>query len=239
MVRTSAIRFACVLFVALAGAAAALAQSRDFAFALNGSLAGVSLSLPANLRVKKANSSSPLDVTLEVRLDDVFAKVNVIVDSLGVQRIMKNDVMLTHKGTGLSISEGKLHAKVHLHARWKGKIAGIKSSASTDGSITLHATPVIQANRIGLDVDVEEPRISNDIVRNAADFVDGRDIAQQLAQKFLDQALADPSSQLPLPDNVKALGVSLSAARFETRDGQPLLILDGSLSNAAIQWLFR
>ena len=217
----------------------AKAQTRTIPFSIAESISGVTIVLPGELTATKDSTSEPLQLQATIVLSNFFSKVNAIVDSIGVQHAISGGVAVTHKGTGLSISDGKLHAKVHVKLNWKGRILGIKSSATTDGSITISAQPVIDQNKIKLSVEVNNPAISNDIIRNVADFVEGRETAQMLAQQFLEQKLSDPKASLPLPPEVTALGLSLTAARFEMKGEVPIAVIEGKLNNLAAQWLFR
>ena len=228
-----------LILVAVAWLWSASAQAKSFSFALDQRIAGVAVSLLVELSVSKGEGNGPLALGIRANLRDLFSKSDQIVDALGVQGLLKGGVTIAHKGTALSIAKGQLHAKVHLELQWRGKILGIKSSASSAGSVMLHAVPVIKENRVALDINVEKPKISNDIVRNAADFLDGREVARNLAQLFFDHTLSDPARQLPLPPQALALGVTLTGARFEIEGHVPYLIIVGSLDNAAAQWLFQ
>jgi hypothetical protein len=232
------VRYIAVFFLAICLTNSAAAQSRAIPFSLDQSISGVNVSFPATLVVSDTQANEPLGLVVRVDLSDLFSKVDTVVNAIGVQRLLKGGVSIEHKGTILSIDNGRLHAKVHLHMKWKGKILGIKSTASSDGSLTLSATPITTDNRIGLTVFVDKPEISNDIVRGAADFFDGRDIAKDLAQRFLDQALSKPATQLPLPPEAMALGVTLTSAHFAMDNSTPVVILEGRLDNAAAKWIF-
>lgn len=214
------------------------AQSRTLAFSLNEKLAGVDVEFPASLTVTNLKPNEPLQLVVKINLQDFFSKIDNIVNAVGVEHLLQSGVSIEHKGTLLSIDQGQLHAKIHLHLSWKGRILGIKSSASSDGSVIIHATPTISGNRIGLSAVVEEPKISNDVVRNAAKFFSGQDIAKELAQRFLNQALSDPAAQLPLPPQAVALGVTFATARFELDASKPSAVIEGQLDNVAAKLIF-
>ena len=217
---------------------AATSPSRVFPLSFDDQIAGVKVSMPATLTIIKSSPSDPLKLVVRVELKDLFSKANEITNSMTVQPLSSGDVKVSNRSTELSIAAGQLNAKVNLILDWHGQILGINSSASSTGSITLHATPMISDNRLSLMVQVDQPEISNDILRQLADLVEGREVGRQLAQQFLDWTLSYPTKQFPLPPQVVAIGAELKTARFEMDGSMPVGVIEGRLSNAAAQWLF-
>lgn len=100
---------------------------------------------------------------------------------------------------------------------------------SSDGSVVVLFEPALTGDRIGFVGRVLAFNISNDITRGAADLLDLDDLVQNELGSLLDEALSTPDANLTLPPTLRALGVTLATARFETSDGLPSLVIEGTL----------
>ena len=83
------------VFITMLATAPVKAQTKNLAFSINETIAGIQVAFPGTLTIAKGNSDEPLQVSAKIDLSDLFSKANAIVDALGLYRVVNGVLIFT------------------------------------------------------------------------------------------------------------------------------------------------
>lgn len=191
---------------------AVLAQHVDFR--VRPSVEGIALDLPVGIDFLPQGEVMGFRAGLD--LTDLIGKADAIVRASGLDRPDGVPGDFNYNGTLAELQGDQFWLKYHFEFHSKA-------------SVELWLRPSVEGDTVRLAATDARLNVSNDLWRA---LVDGLGLRERIADQLRDTVntyLAGPDAAAALPAVIKPLKPTISAARFATLEGRPMLVVEGTL----------